>query len=236
MRHCLLILPIFLASCAMFAGPAAESVPPAPPHTTAPSPRTFGMSSAPGARKHQRHTADCGHDRDGDGIIAARNQCSRTPAGHPVDAGGCGEDPGPWPDTLPQWLTVDFVVDSAVLSVTALNQLDQDIRDLKHYPSLSAIIVDPTDSDHNLDYNKRLGILRAHAARRRLVQADIDGQPLLMDTFGETMPAQPNDSFEGKKLNRRVVLRASLPRKNPYLIEHDLRHHSDQPGAPVAAA
>ncbi len=78
---------------------------------------------------------------------------------------------------------------------------------LQQRPDLRLTIEGHTDSDgddaHNLDLSER----RAEAVRAFLIEAyEIDGDRLQAEGLGETVPAAPNSTPEGKQQNRRVEL------------------------------
>jgi outer membrane protein OmpA-like peptidoglycan-associated protein len=78
---------------------------------------------------------------------------------------------------------------------------------LQEHPDLRLTIEGHTDSDGDDAYNLDLSARRAEAVRGFLVEAyDIDGDRLASEGLGETMPAAPNTTPEGKRQNRRVEL------------------------------
>lgn len=65
-----------------------------------------------------------------------------------------------------------------------------------------------TDSTGDPNYNLRLGMRRAEAARRYLYeQHDVPLHKMSVYSYGEDRPAAPNDTPEGRAQNRRVVIR-----------------------------
>jgi outer membrane protein OmpA-like peptidoglycan-associated protein len=59
------------------------------------------------------------------------------------------------------------------------------------------------------DYNERLGLARAESVRRYLAeQLRIPTDQISVISYGETSPAAPNTTREGRARNRRVVIKA----------------------------
>ncbi len=73
-------------------------------------------------------------------------------------------------------------------------------------PSKKIVLIGHTDSDGELMYNQDLGLRRARAVRRYLVNMGIKN-PISTDSKGETDPLTTNDTAANKRRNRRVNAR-----------------------------
>lgn len=78
---------------------------------------------------------------------------------------------------------------------------------LQERPELQITIEGHTDSDGDDAYNLELSGRRAEAVRAFLIETyEIDGERLDAEGLGESVPAAPNTTPEGKRQNRRVEL------------------------------
>jgi len=78
---------------------------------------------------------------------------------------------------------------------------------LQEHPDLRISIEGHTDSDGDEAYNLELSTRRAAAVRDFLIEDyDIEAGRLESEGFGESVPAAPNNTPEGKQQNRRVEL------------------------------
>ena len=141
----------------------------------------------------------CAPDGDRDGVADDRDQCPGTTPGAAVDANGCE------PVRLK---TVYFAVESATLLPLATEKLDETVALLKRYPDLQVDIAGHADSTGSDDFNMALSTRRAEVVKRYLEQAGIDSGRLTARGYGESQPAESNDSALGRADNRRVELHA----------------------------
>lgn len=65
-----------------------------------------------------------------------------------------------------------------------------------------------TDSIGEHAYNFALGIKRAESVKQFFVSEGVEAKDLQTVSYGETQPIAPNNTEEGRKLNRRVELKA----------------------------
>jgi OmpA-OmpF porin, OOP family len=77
---------------------------------------------------------------------------------------------------------------------------------LRHHATLRLRIEGHTDNIGNAAANRVLAEQRAAAVRQHLVGLGIDGARLESAGLGDTRPAAPNDTPEGRQQNRRVEL------------------------------
>jgi OOP family OmpA-OmpF porin len=170
----------------------------------------------------------CPLDTDGDGIIDHLDQCPATPGGTPVDNRGCPRDTdgdGVYdhldrcPDTargmkvddkgcpVSMTLSIEFDVNQAVIKPVYHSELARAATFIRKYPDQKILIAGHTDSTGSADYNRDLSKRRAESVRAYLIKNfGIDGGRLYARGFGESAPIAANDSAEGRRRNRRVVI------------------------------
>ena len=56
------------------------------------------------------------------------------------------------------------------------------------------------------DINQKLGLQRAEKTRTELTKIDIDANRVSLDSKGETQPLKPNNTADGRKVNRRCEI------------------------------
>jgi outer membrane protein OmpA-like peptidoglycan-associated protein len=106
-----------------------------------------------------------------------------------------------------------FDFDKATLRKTSNVELKNILRLLTRYPNMVIEIGAYTDSKGTDAYNTKLSKERADAVVNFLIEKGIAKDRLVANSYGETMPAAPNqhvdgsDSPEGRQLNRRVELK-----------------------------
>jgi outer membrane protein OmpA-like peptidoglycan-associated protein len=103
--------------------------------------------------------------------------------------------------------TVQFPSDSNEFSPEAYALLD-DIVDLAlRYDGLEIVITGYTDSVGNKDYNRQLSKFRATVVKIYIVGKGVDSKRLFVSGRGPDNPIAPNDTPEGRQLNRRVEIK-----------------------------
>ena len=106
-----------------------------------------------------------------------------------------------------------FDFDKATLRKTSNVELKNIFNLLTKYPNMVIEIGAYTDSKGTNAYNEKLSKDRADAVVNFLIEKGIVKDRLVANSYGETMPAAPNenadgsDSPEGRQLNRRVELK-----------------------------
>ncbi len=185
-------------------------------------------STAPGADVDAR---GCERDDDGDGVANSLDRCANTPRGAPVDSDGCeldsdGDGVSDTQDRCPNTAddvrvdtqgceikdeirlpSVQFETNSDRLRSGAESSLNDAVVTLRRYVELHVEVEGHTDSDGAADYNEGLSYRRAETVRDYLVAAGIDADRLTVGGYGETRPIADNATADGKRQNRRVVLR-----------------------------
>ncbi|RMG44819.1 MAG: OmpA family protein [Acidobacteria bacterium] len=99
-----------------------------------------------------------------------------------------------------------FDFDSAALSESALNILDEVAAVLREFDKTAVVIQGHTDATGSEEYNQRLSERRAEAVRNQLITLGIDPARTVAVGYGERHPVAPNDTPEGRRLNRRVTI------------------------------
>lgn len=99
-----------------------------------------------------------------------------------------------------------FDFDSYKLTNTAVTSLNNYIDMLKKHENITVELRGYTDNIGADSYNMKLSENRANAVMDYLVKNGIAKERLTISYFGETKPVAPNETKEGRKLNRRVEL------------------------------
>ena len=68
------------------------------------------------------------------------------------------------------------------------------------------MITGHTSSEGEETYNEELGLKRAQEYKNHLISLGVDEDQISIQSKGETMPFVPNDTEEGRKMNRRVEI------------------------------
>ena len=76
-------------------------------------------------------------------------------------------------------------------------------------PDIRLIIDGHADADGTVRYNERLGMNRATALKNYLARqgVPVDRMTIILRTFGECVPVEPNETDAGRAMNRRAELR-----------------------------
>lgn len=141
----------------------------------------------------------CPKDSDGDGVCDGIDKCPDTPKGVEVDNVGCPKKPD-----LSELEGIRFPFDKSDIIPTPNPILDRAVEILKAYPHVKVEIHGHTDSIGSEEYNMKLGLRRAEAVKKYLVDHGINPDNLITKSFGETKPIATNDTKEGRQLNRRA--------------------------------
>jgi outer membrane protein OmpA-like peptidoglycan-associated protein len=98
-----------------------------------------------------------------------------------------------------------FDLDRATLRPEAAKRLQGVFRQVKEYPNARIVVEGHTCSLGSARHNQRLSQARAEAIRRFLTkEAAVTASTVECRGYGETRPAAPNTSEEGRRRNRRV--------------------------------
>ena len=99
---------------------------------------------------------------------------------------------------------VQFEYDSYELKPESFPELNRLVRMMKDNETLSFDIYGHTDNAGEDNYNQRLSEKRAQSVYDYLVSMGISASRLTYKGFGANKPVAPNDTEEGRKLNRRT--------------------------------
>lgn len=152
----------------------------------------------------------CPLDSDRDGVPDSLDKCPGTAAGLSVDANGCAigaANAGP----NRSFENTHFAFDKADLTDYAKAILDNAATVIgglaKKYPSLKVDISGHTDWIGTDAYNQALSERRANVVKNYLTRKGVDASRISTFAYGETKPVAPNDTEEGRALNRRAEIR-----------------------------
>jgi len=101
---------------------------------------------------------------------------------------------------------VEFGFDQAEITDASKPVLDVAVERLAECPDIRVTISGYTDSIGTEAYNNALSYRRAKSTMDYFVEAGIPASRFEVEGFGESMPIAPNDSAEGRAMNRRVEL------------------------------
>lgn len=143
--------------------------------------------------------ADCSTlDSDADGVNDCNDQCAGTMSGSKVNEQGC-------PIKL-ELKGVNFKVDSAELTMTARNILDNVAENLINYPQKNDIEVQGhTSSEASNAHNMKLSQRRSQSVVNYLKRKGVTNK-LFAKGYGEDHPIADNSTEAGRVRNRRVEL------------------------------
>ncbi|HHF3167057.1 TPA: OmpA family protein [Vibrio diabolicus] len=100
--------------------------------------------------------------------------------------------------------TGTFEFDSAKLTDSVSERLDNFVSFLNEYPQAQVEITGYTDSSGPATYNQKLSERRAQSVADYLTAAGIDSDRLTVKGMGEENPVADNSTREGREKNRRV--------------------------------
>ena len=99
-----------------------------------------------------------------------------------------------------------FGFDQYGLSAEAKAMLGSVVAQLQADPDLKLKLIGHTDSRGSHNYNQNLSLRRAASVRNFLIDQGVDANRLVVAGEGETNPVAPNETDEGRALNRRVQI------------------------------
>jgi OOP family OmpA-OmpF porin len=100
-----------------------------------------------------------------------------------------------------------FAFDSAELTPEARGTLNESAAVLEREPNVKVMIEGYTDSIGPEGYNQGLSERRAKAVEEYLISKGISADRLEVMGYGQSKPIAPNDTKEGRAMNRRVELK-----------------------------
>jgi OmpA-OmpF porin, OOP family len=91
-------------------------------------------------------------------------------------------------------------------SVVSTKQIKEIQQYLKTHPYSTIAISGHADSRGSEEYNQKLSEIRAQRVMTLLVKKGLDATKITTEGKGETAPVASNETAEGRKQNRRVVV------------------------------
>ncbi|MCF6154614.1 MAG: VWA domain-containing protein [wastewater metagenome] len=134
-------------------------------------------------------------DSDGDGVYDKDDECPDTPKGAIVDSRGCWVVKGVTFDYKKWDIKEEF--DSNLSNIVDV---------LQKNPDMHIRIEGHTDNIGSMEYNIDLSQKRAQAVKNYLVGKGIHESRVSTVGFGYKKPIAPNDTEEGRSLNRRAEI------------------------------
>ncbi|WP_044637161.1 OmpA family protein [Siansivirga zeaxanthinifaciens] len=152
-------------------------------------------------------------DSDNDGIPDNLDKCPNVKG----DNNGC---PAPVKEevvvktetkpVVPTNKTIYFDLDSAEVSNNAKVVLDDIVSSLKETSKYNITVEGYADNTGSDSYNKKLSLKRASNVAEYLVSKGLSSSAIEQAGFGEEKPVAPNNTAEGKALNRRAELNIKI--------------------------
>lgn len=137
-------------------------------------------------------------DSDGDGVIDARDRCPNTPRGTKVDARGC-------PIPLKMELRVFFDKNKSNIKAQYRPEVAKVANAMRKNRNATALIEGHTSKTGPRRLNERLSLARANAVKGMLAnQYGINPARMAAKGYAWDRPIAPNNTDEGRALNRRV--------------------------------
>lgn len=99
-----------------------------------------------------------------------------------------------------------FAVDSAALSQSSRDELDEFAAVMNRYPKTAILVQGHTDATGSESHNQALSERRANAVRNHLVLREVADDRVVALGYGESYPVASNDSEWGRAQNRRVTI------------------------------
>ncbi len=156
----------------------------------------------------------CPKDSDNDGVYDGLDECPGTPAGKRVDISGC-EIPEIEYEFLSEKkleLQILFELGSAKILPESEDILQQVGEILEKWEKVTVEVAGHTDATGGEALNQKLSQKRAESVRDYLLENfEIEGSRLVAKGYGESKPIAPNDTPEGRQMNRRVEINVLNP-------------------------
>lgn len=143
----------------------------------------------------------CPVDSDGDGVADYLDKCPDTPQNMEVDAHGC-------PIQVSMSLTVHFDFNKSEIKQEFQSDLQNAANFLQKHPRANLRIEGHTDSVGSEEYNQKLSRERAQQVKTYLIeQFDLPEERITCVGYGESQPIADNQTQQGRRENRRAVLK-----------------------------
>ncbi len=102
-----------------------------------------------------------------------------------------------------------FPTDQSQLGEEQAQVIDRLTRALTGVGVRGARVIGHTDSTGSEDYNDKLSMERATAVRAAMIRSGMDEAAVVAEGVGARQPVEPNSTAQGRRENRRVVVRVS---------------------------
>ena len=150
-------------------------------------------------------------DNDIDGVADADDQCpsEKETINGIDDYDGCPDEGEGLTELVETKIeikeTILFESGKAIIKQESKRVLDQVALQILAHPNITMVRIEGHTDDRGPDEdNLFLSQDRADAVRRYLIERGVDSTKLEATGFGETVPIDTNDTFEGRARNRRV--------------------------------
>jgi OmpA-OmpF porin, OOP family len=143
-------------------------------------------------------------DKDHDGVMDAQDACPDTPAKTVVDARGCPVVVLPEPAMT---FDLEYLPNAIEVSSAFAVEMQRMMDFVKAHPGRRFVIEGHTDSVGNDADNLKLSLQRAEKIKAYLVEKmGVPASLLEARGFGESNPVADNNTQDGRRQNRRVVI------------------------------
>ena len=144
-------------------------------------------------------------DSDGDGVIDLEDECPRTPG--PIENKGCPVIEKEEQEVLnTAFENLEFETGSDIIAASSYESLDRLAELLVKKPDYRLRISGHTDNVGSDENNMKLSEKRSKAVPQYLKNKGVNTDKFIVEWFGESKPAYPNDTKEGRAKNRRVEM------------------------------
>lgn len=152
----------------------------------------------------------CPVDSDNDGVPDYLDVCPGTPEGKEVDSSGCPKGSGLEAIGAATaagtfiFTEVQFDTNKWDIKQGSKSTLDKIAKAMADNPDMKMDVQGHTDNTGSAGYNTKLSEKRAKSVVDYLVGKGVSPSRLTYKGYGPHYPIQPNETAEGRKLNRRV--------------------------------
>lgn len=136
-----------------------------------------------------------------------------TPPLSPPSASPDSKTSGRQRHTVDHVYSILFDFDESVLKPEGRAAADNMVKYMKAHPSDTVVVEGHTCDLGSEEYNLALGERRAITVKKYMVESGIAPERITSASFGESLPAYPNDSEPNRKLNRRVQFNVTFGRE-----------------------
>jgi OOP family OmpA-OmpF porin len=132
------------------------------------------------------------------------------PAPAPAPTPPPAQEPAPTPPPAPKpdynFSNIQFEFNSGILKTSAYPILDKAAAEMKKDNSVKFNLNGNSSAEGTEEHNQSLSVERANSVKTYLVNTGVSADNLTVKGFGESKPIAPNNTEEGRVLNRRVEI------------------------------